>query len=64
MFGRNFSLRVVRCHHGCPEKLWVPRPWKCSRPGWMGPGQPDVVVSNPAHGRGVGTGWSLRPLPT
>jgi len=20
---------------GCPEKLWMPPPWKCSRPGWM-----------------------------
>ena len=19
----------------CPEKLWMPPPWKCSRPGWM-----------------------------
>lgn len=22
---------------GCPEKLWMPHPWKCSRPDWMGP---------------------------
>ena len=21
----------------CPEKLWMSHPWKCSRPGWMGP---------------------------
>jgi len=21
---------------GCPERLWLPPPWKCSRPGWMG----------------------------
>ena len=20
----------------CPEKLWMPHPWRCSRPGWMG----------------------------
>jgi len=20
---------------GCPEKLWLPPPWKCPRPGWM-----------------------------
>jgi len=19
-----------------PEKLWLPPPWQCSRPGWMG----------------------------
>ena len=23
---------------GCPEKLGMPHPWKCSRPGWMGLG--------------------------
>jgi len=30
-------MRVVR-HSGTghPEKLWMPRPWRCSRPGWMG----------------------------
>ena len=22
---------------GCSERLWMPRPWRCSRPGWMGP---------------------------
>jgi len=22
---------------GCSEKLWMPHPWRCSRPGWMGP---------------------------
>lgn len=21
---------------GCTGKLWVPQPWQCSRPGWMG----------------------------
>ena len=21
---------------GCPEKLWMPPHWQCSRPGWMG----------------------------
>jgi len=20
---------------GYPEKLWMPQPWRCSRPGWM-----------------------------
>jgi len=20
----------------CPEKFWLPRPCKCTRPGWMG----------------------------
>ena len=21
---------------GCPERLWMPHPWRCSRPAWMG----------------------------
>ena len=32
--GKFFPMRVVRC---CPERLWMPHPWRCSRPGWMGP---------------------------
>jgi len=40
--------------------FWVPHPWRCSRPGWIGPRQPDLVldpaVDNPACGRGVETG--------
>ena len=27
---------VVRQWHSCPE-LWVPHPWRHSRPGWMRP---------------------------
>jgi len=52
MLGRNVSLRAL-----LTRELWMPHPWRCSRP-WMGPGQPelmpDVVVGNPAHGRGLG----------
>jgi len=33
-----FTLRMLRHRRGCPEKLWLPHPWKCSRPGWMGLG--------------------------
>jgi len=32
-----YTMRVVRPWHSCPEKLWVPHPWRHSRPGWMGP---------------------------
>jgi len=33
---RNCSLRVLwGTGTGCPEKLWMFPPWKCSRPGWM-----------------------------
>jgi len=35
--GKFFIMRVVRCWNSCPERLWMPRPWRCSRPGWMGP---------------------------
>jgi len=28
--------RAVRPWHSCSE-LWVLHPWRCSRPGWMGP---------------------------
>jgi len=31
--------------------------------GW-GPGQPELMGSNPAHGKEVGTRWTLRSLPT
>ena len=34
--GKFFTVRVVRCWN-CPERLWMPYPWRCSRPGWMGP---------------------------
>ena len=35
----------------------------CVQVGW-GFGQPGLVEGDPAHGRGVGTGRSLRSLPT
>jgi len=30
-------LQAYPVYTGCPEKLWIFHPWKCSRPGWMGP---------------------------
>lgn len=30
------SFVCTRAPSGCPEKLWVPCHWWCSRPGWMG----------------------------
>ena len=26
-----------------PRELWVSHPWRCPRPGWMGPGQTKLV---------------------
>lgn len=44
---------------GCPEKLWMPYVWGCSRSVWIGIRQPDLVPDlvggNPACSRGVGT---------
>lgn len=31
-----FTMRMVRhWTTGHPEKLWMPQPWNCSRPGWI-----------------------------
>jgi len=58
VWSKFFSERVVRCWISCPERLWMPHPWRCSRPGWMGPGQPGLVlgieVGGPACSGGVG----------
>ena len=35
--GKFFTMRMVRCWNSCPERLWMPHPWRCSRPGWMEP---------------------------
>ena len=58
-----FTQRVVRHWHSCPEKLWVPHPWQCLRPGWMGPGQPELVGGNEPMAK-VAAEWALRSLPT
>jgi len=44
------------------QRSWIPHPWSCSRPGWME--QINLVDGNPLHGKGVGTKWFLRFLPT
>ena len=55
---------------GCPERLWMPHPWRCSKPYWMEAWaawssiQLDVEVGGPTCGRGVGAWWSLRSLST
>ena len=35
--GKFFTERVVRCWNSCPERLWVPHPWRCPIAGWMEP---------------------------
>ena len=41
-----FTQKVVRPWHCCPEGVWMPHPWRCSRPGWMSAGQPELVWGN------------------
>lgn len=36
----------------CPEKLFIPAPWKYSRLLWMGLWV-GVVAGSPAHGKGL-----------
>jgi len=38
-----FPMRAVWPWHSCPEKAVLPHSWRCPRPGWMGPGQPELV---------------------
>ena len=38
MSGGSLSLREWwGAGTGCPERLWIPHPWRCSRPSWIGP---------------------------
>ncbi len=30
-----FTQRAVRPWHSCPERLWMPHPWRCLRPGYI-----------------------------
>ena len=44
---------------GCPEKLWMFPPWKCSRPGWTGLWATWASGRCPCPWQGC---WSLRSL--
>ena len=67
--GKFFPMRVVRCwtavQRGCGCLV---HPWRCSRPGWMGPWAAWAGMKCggwwPCLWRGVGASWSLRSLPT
>ena len=30
-----FTQSVVRCWNRLPKEVWMPHPWRRSRPGWM-----------------------------
>ena len=44
-----------------PRELWVPHPWRCPRPGRMGPGQPELVGGSQPM---AGVGWVGREVPS
>ena len=40
MFSMHSAREIqIRSHEEdfCPERLWIFHPWRCLRPGWMGP---------------------------
>ena len=40
----SFTVRVVRHWHRLPEVWLMLHPWRLSRSGWIGPGEPDLAV--------------------
>lgn len=47
-----------------PREAVMPHPWKCLRPGGMGPWETLSSARCPCHGRRAGTTWYLQFLPT
>jgi len=41
---------------GCPRRLWMPHPWRHSRPGWMWLWAAWSAGWRPCTEQGVGTG--------
>ena len=61
MSGGNSSQSGGGAGTGCPEMLWLPHIWRCSRPGWMGPGHPGLVPDLEVGGPPVAGGVELDP---
>lgn len=49
---------------GCPEKVWMSHPQRCSRPSWIGPCGTWCGGRCPCSLQGLGTRRPLRSLPT
>lgn len=47
--------------HLAKVNMWMPYPWKCSRPGWIWLWA--TWSSGRCQNRGLGNGWSLSALP-
>jgi len=50
-----FTGTVIRYWHCCPERFWLLISEGAQGQVAWDPGRPDLVRSNPAHGKGVGT---------
>ena len=50
--------------HRLPREAVAAPPWQCSRPGWTGLWETWSDGRCPCSWHGVGTGWSIRSLPT
>ena len=62
MYFSSYHWYIIR---NCNNRFrWMPCPWKCSRPGWTGLWATWSSERCPAHSRRVGTGRSIRSLPT
>lgn len=60
-----FTKRVMRCWHRLPrDPEWMPRPWRCSRPGWMGPWAAWDGGGQPCPWQGLGLGGQWGPFQT
>ena len=67
--GKFLAERVVRCWTAAQRGCGCPiHPWRCSRPGWMGPWAAWAGMKCggwwPCLWWGVGASWSLGCLPT
>lgn len=66
-FGLGVRSSLLRGWWGtsCPDKLWMPHPWQCLRPGWMGlEATWSSWVAFLTHGVEIGTRRPLRFIST
>jgi len=57
-----FTVSAVRPRHRLPRELCVPHPWRCSRPGCMGPWATELLGGILAPGGGVGIRYLSGPF--
>ena len=65
MLGGNFLFREWWSPGtSCPEKLWMPHPWRSSSPDWMGPWAAWAGGWQPAHDKELELDVFLKSLTT